>query len=55
MWAHWSVTGLEQEERDAILLDYQGAPVLSTNTYKEGHLNVSDDDDEDDSPKVSNS
>jgi len=55
MWAHWSVTGLEQEERDAILLDYQGAPVLSTNTYKEGHLNVSDDDEEDDSPKVSNS
>ncbi|KAK1734834.1 CAAX protease family protein [Skeletonema marinoi] len=55
MWAHWSVTGLEQEERDAILLNYQGAPVLSTNTYKEGHLNVSDDDDEDDSPKVYNS
>ena len=53
MWAHWSVTALEREEMDAILKDYPQAPVLSTNTYKEGHLNVSDD--EDDSPKVYNS
>ena len=52
MWAHWTVTGLEQKEMDAILKDYPQAPVLSTNTYKEGHLNVSDD--EDDSPKVFN-
>ncbi len=53
MWAHWSVTALGQEEMDAILLDYPGAPVLSANKYKEGHLDVSDD--EDDSPKVYNS
>jgi len=53
MWAHWSVTALEQDEMDAILLDYPGAPVLSANKYKEGHLDVSDD--EDDSPKVYNS
>lgn len=54
MWAHWSVTALEQEEIDEIL-NYSGAPVLSANTFKEGHLNVSDEGGENDSPKVYNS
>jgi len=55
MWAHWTVTALGQEEIDEIL-NYSGAPVLSANTFKEGHLDVSNEEDgEDDSPKVYNS
>ena len=54
MWAHWSVTSLGQEEMDAILSGFPGAPALSTNTYKDGHLNMSDDG-KDDGPKVYNS
>ena len=55
MWAHWSVTALEQEEIDEIMNSGASAPVLiAKNAFKEGHLDVSDEDEED-SPRVSNS
>lgn len=41
MWAHISVTALEKEEIDEIL-NFSSAPVLTANTFKEGHLDVSD-------------
>jgi membrane protease YdiL (CAAX protease family) len=43
MWAHISVTALEKEEIDEIL-NFSGAPVLTANTFKEGHLDVSEEE-----------
>lgn len=53
MWAHISVTALEKEEIDEIL-NFSGAPVLTANTFKEGHLDVSEEETDGDKTKIFN-
>lgn len=55
MWAHISVTALEKEEIDEIL-NFSSAPVLTANTFKEGHLDVSEEETDGDKggPKIFN-
>jgi membrane protease YdiL (CAAX protease family) len=55
MWAHISVTALEKEEIDEIL-NFSSAPVLTENTFKEGHLDVSEEETDGDKggPKIFN-